>query len=85
MKIRTVTVHDRVLNVHLECKFWECLDEIIESLGTTLQGLVGHLRSSRPDDLASDLRVFVLQHYQRQANSDFSEMISPSSVGHKHH
>ena len=85
MKSRSVAVQDQLLNLKLECRFWECLDEIIESLGTTLQGLVGQFCSTHPEDLASELRVFVLHHYQRQAGFDMSDITAMGSTGWKNH
>lgn len=85
MKSRSVTVEDQLLDLQLECRFWECLDEIIESLGTTLQCLVSQFCSTRPEDLASDLRVFVLQHYQREASADMTRMVAASSAGRRNH
>ena len=43
------------------------------------------VRSTRPEDLASDLRVFVLQRYQRQAGFDMSDITATSSAGWKNH
>ena len=61
---RSVKVQNHILDLQLECRFWECLDEIMERDGTTLQGLVVELRSTCSEQITSDLRVIVLQHYQ---------------------
>lgn len=67
MEIRLVAVQDQILKLQLESKFWESIDEIIESRGTTLAKLVSQLDNMRPDEVASDLRILVLRHYQRRA------------------
>ena len=82
METRSIEVDGRVFRLQLERSFWNCLDEIIEGLNISIQWLISSCWSCRPDDIASSLRVFVLEHYQQQVGLEVLAAAGPSSSKH---
>jgi predicted DNA-binding ribbon-helix-helix protein len=64
---RTIVVADHKTTVRLEDQFFEALREIATERGSTLQDLITSIDDDRGEpNLSSALRVFVLEHYQKQ-------------------
>jgi predicted DNA-binding ribbon-helix-helix protein len=62
---RYVVINGRNSSVCLESPFWDALEEIADSRGTTRATIVSTIESEgRPRNLSSAIRVFVLDHYR---------------------
>jgi predicted DNA-binding ribbon-helix-helix protein len=68
---RSIVVAGHKTNVSLEDAFWESLKDIAKARRVTLSDLVGGIDTQREQgNLSSDIRLFVLGHYQKRATSD---------------
>ncbi|MDO9639991.1 MAG: ribbon-helix-helix domain-containing protein [Pseudotabrizicola sp.] len=64
----SLTLHGHRTSVSLEVSFWEAFRAIAADQGETVNALAARIDAGRQGDegLASAIRVFVLQHYQRK-------------------
>ena len=64
----SLTLHGHRTSVSLEASFWEAFRAIAADQGETVNALAARIDAGRQGDegLASAIRVFVLQHYQRK-------------------
>jgi predicted DNA-binding ribbon-helix-helix protein len=83
---RCLELGGRKACVSLESDFWECLEQIAEQSGTTVDRLAAEIgRDMDKDELSAVLRVFVLSHFQQkagwipsdEANDGIAEPASP--------
>ena len=65
---RSIVLAGHKTSVSLEDAFWEGLKDIAKTKRKTLSNLVGGIDTDREHaNLSSAIRLFVLNHYQRQA------------------
>ncbi|BAE50162.1 ribbon-helix-helix domain-containing protein [Paramagnetospirillum magneticum] len=64
---RSVKIAGHATSVTLEAEFWDCLRELAESRGTSINQMVAGIDSTREANLSSAIRVFVLNELKRQA------------------
>jgi predicted DNA-binding ribbon-helix-helix protein len=65
---RCLELGGRKACVSLEADFWECLDQIAEQSGTTVDRLAAEIGGDADEEeLSAALRVFVLAHFQENA------------------
>jgi len=65
---RSIVIQGRRTTIGIEEAFWSALKEIAQERGVTLTALVSTLDAERDSsNLASTLRVFVLDHYRKLA------------------
>jgi predicted DNA-binding ribbon-helix-helix protein len=65
---RSIILAGHKTSVSLEDAFWEGLKDIAMTKRKTLSNLVGGIDTDREHaNLSSAIRLFVLNHYQRQA------------------
>lgn len=64
----SLTLHGHRTSVSLEASFWDAFRAIAAEQGETVNALATRIDAGRQGDegLASAIRVFVLQHYQRK-------------------
>lgn len=63
-EIRLIVIGDRVASIELESDFWECLEQIAERAGATVDGLATEIGDgAEVERLPAALRVFVLYYY----------------------
>ena len=67
LKKRSVVIAGHATSVSLEIEFWEALKRIAAEKRTSLSQLIAGVDSRRQANLSSALRVFVLDHVQRDA------------------
>ena len=69
---RSIVVAGHKTSVSLEDAFWESLRDIAKARRVTLSELVGGIDTAREHgNLSSALRLFVLGHYQKRAETGF--------------
>ena len=69
---RSIVLAGHKTSVSLEDAFWEGLKEIAKTSRKTLSDLVGSIDTDRKHgNLSSALRLFVLGHYQKRAETGF--------------
>ena len=67
---RSVVVAGHKTSVSLEDAFWHALKEIARERSASLRGLVAEIDAKRRGgNLSSAVRLFVLDHYRRQARA----------------
>lgn len=65
---RSFTIRGHRTSISLEAAFWGALREVAAGEGCSLAALVARIDGARGDtNLSSAVRVFVLEHYRRQA------------------
>lgn len=65
---RSLTLRQHRTSVSLENAFWQAFRDIAEAEGDTINGLAAKIDEARGDTgLASAIRVFVLEWYQRRS------------------
>jgi predicted DNA-binding ribbon-helix-helix protein len=52
------------ISVSLEDPFWDAMHEIAMAKGTTPHGLLTEIKQSKPENLSSAIRVFILAYYK---------------------
>lgn len=66
---RTVRIGDDRLSITIEKAFWSGLEEIAATTGTTTPQLVARIdRVRHGANLASAIRVYVIDHFREQAH-----------------
>jgi predicted DNA-binding ribbon-helix-helix protein len=68
---RSIVLAGHKTSVSLEDAFWEGLKEIAKTPRKTLSDLVGSIDTDRKHGNLSSLRLFVLGHYQKRAETGF--------------
>jgi predicted DNA-binding ribbon-helix-helix protein len=69
---RSIVLSGHKTSVSLEDAFWEGLKDIAKARRVTLSDLVGAIDTERGHgNLSSAIRLFVLDHYQERAASDW--------------
>ena len=77
MDYRTFNVAGRDVGIALEDPFWECLEDLAARLRTSLGDLV-HSREARdPPDIASALRVLVINDIMKTAGIELTAFRPP--------
>jgi predicted DNA-binding ribbon-helix-helix protein len=67
---RTVRIGDERLSISIEDDFWSSLEEIAATTGTTTTQLLARIdRISHSGNLASAIRVYVVDHFRTLMNS----------------
>ena len=68
----SLTLHGHRTSVSLEGEFWQAFREIAAEKNTPINALAAEIDAARgvESGLASAIRVYVLQHYQRTAETD---------------
>jgi predicted DNA-binding ribbon-helix-helix protein len=61
---RAIRISRRKTSVSLEDAFWNALGEIAETRGMTRADLITEINQSKPENLSSAIRLFVLACYQ---------------------
>jgi predicted DNA-binding ribbon-helix-helix protein len=61
LRKRSVRIAGHATSVSLEPAFWQALDEIAHRRGVALGRLLAAIDAARPGNLASAIRVFVLE------------------------
>lgn len=67
---RSFSIRGHRTSISLETAFWEALRDVAAQRGQSLAELVGQVDEQRGTaGLSSAVRIFVLAHYQRKAQS----------------
>lgn len=74
-RVGTIAKHSVMLDGHktsvsLESEFWAALSEIAVAEGRSMNALIGEIDQRRTGNLSSAVRLYVLAHYRRRANSN---------------
>jgi predicted DNA-binding ribbon-helix-helix protein len=64
---RSVAIGGQKTSVSLEQEFWKCVKEIAGQRSMTLSNLINEIGAGRTGNLSSAVRVYILEHYQREA------------------
>lgn len=64
---RSVKIAGHATSVTLEAEFWDCLKELAEARGLSVNQVVAEIDCVRDGNLSSAIRVFVLNELKRQA------------------
>jgi predicted DNA-binding ribbon-helix-helix protein len=64
---RSVKIAGHATSVTLEPEFWDCLRELAEARGLSVNQMVAEIDRARGGNLSSAIRVFVLSEMKRQA------------------
>jgi predicted DNA-binding ribbon-helix-helix protein len=78
---RSIILAGHKTSVSLEDAFWEGLKDIAKTKRKTLSNLVGGIDTDREHaNLSSAIRLFVLNHYERQAREPVELAILPGGL-----
>jgi predicted DNA-binding ribbon-helix-helix protein len=85
MDYRTFNVAGRDIAIALEEPFWECLEDLAARRRTSLGNLVQSLEAKGPPDIASALRVLVINDIMETAGIELTAFRSPCEPVKKYH
>lgn len=64
---RSVKIAGHATSVTLEAEFWDCLRDMADARGLSVNQMVAEIDCSRGGNLSSAIRVFILNELKRQA------------------
>jgi predicted DNA-binding ribbon-helix-helix protein len=64
---RSVAIGGQKTSISLEQEFWKGVKEIAGQRSMTLSNLINEIGAGRTGNLSSAVRVYLLEHYQREA------------------
>ncbi len=70
MQRRIVTIDTHPIHISMEEQFWECLEDIAITRGTSLSTLIDDVAKELGGELSSALRVYALSYYQLQLGTE---------------
>jgi predicted DNA-binding ribbon-helix-helix protein len=77
---RSISVRGHKTSVSLERDFWGEIKRIAAANGQSVPELIAAIDDTRPGNLSSALRVFVLSHYQAMANIRRADDLPTGSI-----
>jgi predicted DNA-binding ribbon-helix-helix protein len=85
MNERTVVVAGRNVSIDLEEQFWECLEDLAVRRKLSLRSLVANIAEQYPLDIASALRLLVLDDVLQTAEIELTPMRTPCERIKRYH
>ena len=85
MDYRTFNIAGRDIRIALEEPFWECLEDLAARRCTSLGNLVHSLETRDSPDIASALRVLVINDIMEAAGIELTAFRPPCEPAKKYH
>lgn len=85
MRDRTFDVARRSISIELEAHFWKCLEDLAVEQDLTLRALVAKIGRQFPHDVASALRLHVLDDVLQKAGYSLTAGPALCELSNKYH